>query len=402
MAKEDYSKVTYLQVLKNKYFLVYNMTTFLSIFGSTLTSIALILLAFGDIGSILNVSYYRIASMVPVLLLGLVAGVYVDRFGKKRSYLYSSLAGAVVILIPIFWKDLYTIVLVALLLSTFGLFKSSSHEAILPMILKKKEIKTANSVTRMVTSGGAIIAPILSVFFINWYGFALIFLIDSITSVLDAVCIYFIPIEENQKGESSDATVIADIKASLKHLRERKTVIFLFSSGFMITLIGSGLGLYILEYNDLLFSTRIPYGYYRSAGYAGSFIGGFVTGKFFQRMSYRYLMTLSCVLFGLSIIGLYLFPFVFSFVLFGITFGMGNAVAGISTEAGIQELCEQEYLGRVSSFSHIVLQGAGILAVILAVLMLNLFSTSNTMLIAGSTLLVISIFLMILTVKNRK
>ena len=94
-------------------------------------------------------------------------------------------------------------------------------------------------------------------------------------------------------------------------------------------------------------------------------------------------MTLSAVLFGISLIGLYLVPNVFSFVLFGLTFGVGNAIAGISTEAGMQELCDQEYLGRISSFSHIVIQSAGVLAVIFAVFMLNLFSISNAILLAG-------------------
>lgn len=51
---DDSGEVTYIHVLKNRYFAVYNVTSFLSIFGSVLTSIALILLAFGDIGSIIH------------------------------------------------------------------------------------------------------------------------------------------------------------------------------------------------------------------------------------------------------------------------------------------------------------------------------------------------------------
>ncbi len=384
--------VTYLQVLKNRYFALYTLTEIFTIFGSASSGIAFILLAFGDIGSILNAGAYRIARVVPTLILGLIVGVYVDRWGKKRSYMISSLLCALIVLIPIFYRDIITIISVALVLSTLSLFTSSAHEAILPMILDKEKLTTGNSVIRVAVTGGGVMAPTLAVYLIDFHGYWIVFLLDFLTYIVDVVCLYYIPLDEEmiENEEKGVKGIISDIKASIGHVKERSTVAFILIVGFFTSLIVGGFSLYVLDYVDILFETRLPFGYYTSASFLGSFVGGLFTGKYLQNTKYKYLISASLVFYGFGLIGLVLLPFMFSFFLFGMIFGLGNAVIGIATETGMQSLCDQEFLGRITSLHHVISHSGTIGSLIIAIVLIRLIGPEISMLGVGTILIIFS------------
>ncbi|TME08416.1 MAG: MFS transporter, partial [Chloroflexi bacterium] len=78
-----------------------------STIGSSLTDLAAAILVFRITGSVLNVGLVLIVSALPTLFVGLFAGVFVDRFNRKRILLASDLLrGGIVLLIPLAFEAL--------------------------------------------------------------------------------------------------------------------------------------------------------------------------------------------------------------------------------------------------------------------------------------------------------
>lgn len=389
--EKEEKRVSYLEVLKNKNFALYTFADISTIFGTTSSSMAFILIAFGDMGSILNVGYYQIFTMIPTLTLALVVGVYVDRWGKKKSYIISSLLSALIILIPIFYQDLVTIIAVAFVLAILAKFRHASHQGILPSILDKEELQTANSIERMATTAPGVIAPTLAVLIIGWYGFWILFVVDSITYIIDLVCLYYIPVEENlsQKKTEGVKGVIEDIKSSFGHVKEKPTILFIMVTGTLLLLLVDGFGLFTLEISHVTFNSELPYGYYKSAGYMGAFAGGFISGKFLQNTGLKYIVFATFILSAISFLGLSLFTFILSFAVFGIIRGIGSALIGIAIDTSIQTYSEEEFLGRISSLELVMLRGTGIIATVVAVILIRTIGPFSAMVYIGSLLLVV-------------
>src|SRR5512146_2479879 len=68
-----------------------------STIGSSLTDLAAGILVFRVTGSALNVGLMLMATSIPTLVVGLLAGVFVDRFDRKRILIASDLVRAALV-----------------------------------------------------------------------------------------------------------------------------------------------------------------------------------------------------------------------------------------------------------------------------------------------------------------
>ena len=88
-------------VFRNRSFTLLWVGQLISSMGSALTTLAASILVYRLTGSALSVGLMLIATSSPTILIGLIAGVIVDRYDRKRIMLISDLLRAVLIfLIP--------------------------------------------------------------------------------------------------------------------------------------------------------------------------------------------------------------------------------------------------------------------------------------------------------------
>src|SRR3954452_379373 len=89
-------------VFRNRNFTLLWVAQFISTTGGGLTSIAASILVYRETGSAASVGLILLATAMPSLFVGLLAGVFVDRYDRKRIMLAAELIrGALVLLIPI-------------------------------------------------------------------------------------------------------------------------------------------------------------------------------------------------------------------------------------------------------------------------------------------------------------
>ncbi len=118
----------------------------ISRWGDTFNSVALVILVYRLSGSGLKVAGTVAFEIVPVVLLGFVAGAVIDRSSRRRVMIVSDLGRAGVAFgLVLFHQQLAAVYLAAFLLSSFSVFFSPAAASVLPTLVTEDEVVGANS-----------------------------------------------------------------------------------------------------------------------------------------------------------------------------------------------------------------------------------------------------------------
>ncbi|MFO7777208.1 MAG: dTMP kinase [Nitriliruptoraceae bacterium] len=147
----------YRDLLRNRSFRNLVAATFLSSMGDWIGFLAIIALTADILGptraAAFAVSGVMIARVVPSLVLGPVAGVFVDRWDRKRVMITTHLGrGTVMALIP-FTNEVLTLVLATLLIEMMSALFAPAKDSVLPVIVSRPQLVAANQVNLLVTYG---------------------------------------------------------------------------------------------------------------------------------------------------------------------------------------------------------------------------------------------------------
>lgn len=118
-----------------------------SSFGDTLHYIALVVLVFQLSGQGIAVAGLVAVEIVPVLLLGPIAGVVIDRFGRKGILIGSDLVRAALALTLVWPQGVWHAYAVAFGLSAAGVFFGPTVNAVIPALTTPEQRLAANSVS---------------------------------------------------------------------------------------------------------------------------------------------------------------------------------------------------------------------------------------------------------------
>jgi len=118
----------------------------LSSFGDTLHYIALVVLVFRLTGEGLAVAGVVAAEVVPVLLLGPIAGVVIDRFSRKTVLIGADLLRAILVASLIWPQGVWHAYLVAAGLAAGNTFFNPAFQAVIPALTSEDQRLAANSV----------------------------------------------------------------------------------------------------------------------------------------------------------------------------------------------------------------------------------------------------------------
>ena len=93
------------------------------------------------------------ARVVPAMLLGPVAGVFVDRWNRKRVLIASDIGrGIIMALIP-FTNELLTLLLATLMIEVLSALFAPAKDAVFPRLVRRDQLVGANQVNLVVTYG---------------------------------------------------------------------------------------------------------------------------------------------------------------------------------------------------------------------------------------------------------
>src|SRR5512135_3324623 len=191
------NKISPFKVFRNRNFTWMWTGQLVSTMGTSLTSLAASILVFRLTNSAMSVGLMLMATAAPSLLVGLFAGVLVDRFDRKKIMIAADLIRAVLVfLIPflapvnIIW--LYVIVMVT---SAVGQFFDPAHESVLPEVATERELAAANSLMAISSFGSTAIGFAASGLIASAADIRWAFYLDALSFLASGLCIVLIRIK---------------------------------------------------------------------------------------------------------------------------------------------------------------------------------------------------------------
>lgn len=340
-------------VFKHRDFRLMWLGQFVSTAGSALTSLAASILVYQLTGSAFSVGLMLIATAAPSLLVGLFAGVFVDRYDRKRIMIVTELIRAVLVLsIPFLvpYSIVWLYVIVALT-SAIAQFYDPAHESVLPEVAPEEELAAANSLMAISSFGSTAIGfaasgLIASAASIDWAFYA-----DGITFLISAAAIALISIEPlDVQEDTSVELVVRNLKAGVGFLFDTPILRSLFYV-YIPVLIAFGLSnSLLLPFADrALGATEFEYGLQEGLTSVGFVVGSLLMANIFDRMREGPWMALGWIGMGaLGIVYSQATSIPFAILLVGIS-GFMNAPPAIAGRLIIQRNTPREMRGRVNS-----------------------------------------------------
>jgi len=138
------------EVLKNRNFFLLWLGQIISQLGDRLGQMALIAFVYLRApGSAIGIAKILSFTIIPVFLIGPIAGVYVDRWDRRKTmYICDFLRAVLVFTIPFFLfyaKSLVPIYVIIFVTFSIGRFFVPAKLSIVPDLIEKKDLLLANS-----------------------------------------------------------------------------------------------------------------------------------------------------------------------------------------------------------------------------------------------------------------
>jgi DHA3 family macrolide efflux protein-like MFS transporter len=228
-------QVAYGRLRRNKSFMALWLGQTISFIGDYFYWLAIPIMVERLTGSALLVGLSVIASALPMLLLGPVAGVFVDRWDRKRTMIVADLLRALLVLLCLTVRtpeQVWVYYVVAFLMSCVSRFFFPSQNAVLPLIVPdKNDLLAANGLMQIVQTMGLLVGPALAGFSIGVWGEQVAFLVDSGTFLASALAISLMAVPRTTAGRQAKETG-SELAAVWVELREGVT--YLFGSRTMV------------------------------------------------------------------------------------------------------------------------------------------------------------------------
>ena len=324
-----------------------------STMGTALTSLAASILVFRVTNSAMSVGLMLMATAAPSLLVGLFAGVLVDRFDRQWIMITADLIRAVLVflipfLVPLNIVWLYIIVM---LTSAIGQFFDPAHESVLPEVASERELAAANSLMAISAFGSTAIGFAASGLIASAADIRWAFYLDAVSFLFSAVCIFLIRVKPMQAEENTNVTtVVKNLKAGVRQLFDTPILRSLFTSQ-VPTLLAFGLSNALLLPFALraLRATEFEYGLQEALTSIGFVVASLLMAGLFDRMREGAWITFGYM--GMALAGIvYSFTRSIPLAIVIVTFsGFFNAPASIARRLVVQRNTPREMRGRVNS-----------------------------------------------------
>ncbi|MDD3089952.1 MAG: MFS transporter [Candidatus Omnitrophica bacterium] len=393
-------------VLFNRNFFPLWAGQIVSEFGDRLTQMALISLVYHfRPGSVMALANALLFTIIPVFVIGPVAGVYVDRWDRKTVMIISDvIRGLFVLAMPFFiWIQFLpgVYILVFLVFSATRFFLPSKM-AFIPDIIEKEKVMVANSLSNTTRMIATVLGFALAGFLVSKVGYTAGFFLNAATFFVSAALIASITPKEKYSNVKKDLGITKE----LLDISLRKNVwgelvegfLYMFSRGRMKVVTGAlftvmaGTGavfcVIIVFVQQSFGSVTEALGLLGVFLGMGLFIGTVVYGKFGQRLQRVRSIFL---LMGLTGVFVILFAYVVSgtssLILSGlVTILMGAAAGPIfaCTATLMHVLVPKEAHGRIFSSMEIVMHLAFLLFMLLSAKVAKLTSNFTILIWSGA------------------
>ena len=353
-----------LSVLRQRDFALLWFAGLVSITGDWMLVVALPITVYELTGSAFATGAILITNKLAALLLGSIAGVFVDRWDRKRTMVIANLirGPALLLLLMVDSADrVWIVYVVAAVMSAVGQFFRPAENALLPLLVGKEQLVPANALNALNDNLGRLAGPALGGLVAAWIGLGGVAIIDAATYLVAAGMIAAIGASaRSERALSPDADGSPGAKAAiwrewlagLRMVWARPVVRIVFGV-FAIASIGEG----VMQTAFWVFVDQTLGGGAREAGWLlsaqaiGGFAGTWVIGSWGKARPPVTLLACGSIGIGLCDLMLFNYPSFVSGIGLGLLLmglaGLPATAFGTGYLSALQADVDDAYRGRV-------------------------------------------------------
>lgn len=193
--------------------------------------------------------------ILPGVLVNILAGVYVDRYDKKRIIVISDiLSGLSVFAFSIFFKlystSIFIFIIYVIVLNTIQAFFNLAINASIPNFVGKEKVPKANSAFQGLGAIINITGPILGAMLYKEIGMEMILIVNAASYILSGISEAFLIYDKQREMSETvqSGSYIQNVKEVFAYLDTEKTLKFLLTMAVILNALLNPLVLLVLQY----------------------------------------------------------------------------------------------------------------------------------------------------------
>ena len=399
------------QVLKNRNFFFLWLGQIIAQLGDRLGQMALIGFVYHKApGSTVQIAKILSFTIIPVFLIGPLAGVYVDRWDRRRTMYISDIIRAFLVLcIPLFFFNmksfipLYMLVFIIFCISRFFV---PAKLSIIPELVQKDQLLIANSLVNVTGMIAAVLGFGVSGIVVEWLGAKGGFYLDALGFLLSAVLIFLIsrkvssPVKLAKVGQDIVGmlrqSVFQEIKEGILYFVHNKEI--RFASGVIFVLwsaLGSVYVVFIAFVQKVLHSATKDLGLLIMFLGIGLFIGSVIYGKFGQKLSHYKTIFVSLIFSGIMLVlfalGITKYPNFAVAAALAFLLGLAISPIMIASNTIIHNASSNSMMGKIFSSLEIVMHLGFLIFMFISSVLAEKFSHSIILVFVGCIIIILGV-----------
>ena len=348
----------------------------ISVFGDFLALFAVIaILTFKLHATAQQVTGVQIAYMLPIAVLGILAGVFVDRWPLKPTMVASDSIRAALCLLLLVCTQVWHFYLALAAISVVSSFFSPAQGVAIRSAVPLHGLRSANALMQQVMFGMRIIGPAIAAFMVAYAGAKSCYLFDSFSFVASASLIASLTFLKTEKAAphtaAQDASAMRKIWLDMKqginfilHHAALFFVILAMAAGmFVIGCFGPLIAIYV---RDSLHASTKMFGIVSPMIGLGMLLGVNGLNTFGKKLSNTLLVYCGLLGIAVGLVILTLLPHVWSTLVGNFIIGIAVGFIIVPAQTLFQQATPPELMGRVGSTFMSIVFGAQILGLVLS------------------------------------
>ena len=322
---------------------------------------ALPFFVFQQTGSVLATGIMFFVEVIPSILFGSVAGVFVDRWNRRRTMIASNiLRGLLLLLLTLpSPEQLWVVYGVAFFASLANIFFGPANNALLPELISKDRLVTANSLDALGENVARIVGPALGGALLAANGMPAVALIDAATYLIGAGLIFLIREPAITAVDTRIITTNRPLKThwvefwkqwivGLQLVKDHRPLSFAFIA-IGIALIGDSIMgvLLVVFVQDIIGAGAQEFGWIITARSVGGVIGGLVIARVGPRFQPQNLLAFGMAGAGALLLLMLQIPTLPIIYIIVILVGFPVMALMIAGQTWLQVHSQDQYRGRV-------------------------------------------------------
>ncbi|MBW9145947.1 MFS transporter [Clostridium sp. CM028] len=254
MVNKTVSNEIYIKKFPKKNIPILFLSRFISDLGSAVFKFALSLYILDATGSPAIYSLILTLSMMPGILISIIAGTIIDKYDKKKIILWADIISSILVLsmfisLEMIGNNIFILGICVVSVSVVQSFLNLGINSCLANIVEEDELPKANSFFQGMGAIITILGPVISALLYKVIGIKLIMCIDGVSYIIGAILTFSLVFTSNRNyNEHETDKFIDNLKFVFKYVKETTGIKFFMIILAILTFVYSPLTMVAIQY----------------------------------------------------------------------------------------------------------------------------------------------------------